>query len=222
MNANILATRSENHSNCFLCSITLEDYITNLPKAYGDYEIQREIVSNVYLDRLVNTVLYQRHIPPIVLVVEKKQYEKTASALQIKSFKILDGLQRTHRLKIIWETLRFFEKAIVSNSDMVDWTAFKLSRQFSEPLAKISSDVDILRAIIRFHKESPQAVLRDCFAKNPQWFEVWTDLTPDQEVQKMLVLNAGHKAVKTRHQLELLFLNLLTWGAPKPTRFSQP
>ena len=42
-----------------------------------------------------------------------------------------------------------------------------------------------------------------------QWFEIWTGLTAEQEVNKMLVLNAGHKAVKTKHQLELLFRSLI-------------
>jgi len=51
--------------------------------------------------------------------------------------------------------------------------------------------------------------LRQLFDENKQWFEIWTGLTPDDEVNKMLVLNAGHKPVKTKHQLELIFRNIL-------------
>src|SRR5690606_6184177 len=38
-----------------------------------------------------------------------------------------------------------------------------------------------------------------------QWFEIWQKLEPKDEVNKMLVLNAGHKAVSSKHQIELLF-----------------
>ena len=51
--------------------------------------------------------------------------------------------------------------------------------------------------------------LLETYSKNTQWFEIWTGLSPEEEVRKMLTLNAGHKPVKARHQLELLFLNLL-------------
>jgi hypothetical protein len=63
MRATILDQRDDGHTRCYLCKLSLEDYIQGLPKTYQDYDIQREIVSNVYLDTLVDTVIARRHIP---------------------------------------------------------------------------------------------------------------------------------------------------------------
>src|SRR4051812_28289158 len=106
--AQILDTRDDDGSRCYLCRISLEEYVMGLPSTYRDYAVQREIVSNVYLDRLVDTVLERRHIPPIVLVAEAGDYtEEGAELLVVRAFKILDGLQRTYRLQVIRETIRY-------------------------------------------------------------------------------------------------------------------
>ena len=221
MKATILDTRIENGSECYLCKISLDEYIKSLPETYQEYTIQRQIVSNVYLDNLIKTVLSKKHIPPIVLVLEKGGYEKTNEQeakdkhektdqlLDITNFKILDGLQRTHRLKIIYDSLYFYDNLDPSDkNDLVEMKRYTVSRRYSEQLRLIDSNTKILFLIKEFAKQSQDSVL-ECLKDNYQWFEVWANLTPDQEVQKMLVLNAGHKPVNIRHQLELLFLNLL-------------
>jgi hypothetical protein len=210
MIAHILDQRDEGSSVCFLARLSLEDYIAALPETYKAYDVQREIVSNVYLDHLVNTVLDKRHIPPIVLVVDAGGFSKDASELKIESFKILDGLQRTYRLRSIRETIRYALNAEQSKlNEFLSWSKFKFSRHFSEDLRGIESNTDVLRSIFEaISKHGPDNVL-ETYTQNNQWFEIWTGLTPEEEVRKMLTLNAGHKPVKTRHQLELLFMNLL-------------
>jgi len=209
MKATILDSRDDVREKCYLCKITLEDYINGLPSTYRDYDIQREIVTNVYLDHLVDTVLSRRHIPPIVLVVEKSQFKQKTTEVQIETFKILDGLQRTFRLQAIRKTIDFCINELDKNEDYLKWNKFKLSRSFSAALKVIESNTDVLRSILTFQKKKSDDALLDSFRKNDQWFEVWTGLSDQDEVRKMLMLNAGHKPVKTRHQLELLFLNLL-------------
>lgn len=206
--ATILDSRSEEKSECFLCRITLDDYVKGLPAAYQDYDVQREIVTNVYLDHLVDTVLRKGHIPPIVLVVDEDNFQKNKDELAIENFKILDGLQRTYRLQAIGKTIDYCLK-LNQNEDYLDWSKFKFSRYFSENLRELNSNTDVLRSVLQAHKGLGTERLRETLTKNGQWFEVWTGLTPEQEIRKMLTLNAGHKPVKTRHQLELLFLNLL-------------
>src|SRR5712671_2221640 len=105
MKATILDSRTDGGSECFLCRITLEDYVASLPATYQDYDVQREIVSNVYLDHLVDTVLAGKHIPPIVLV--GGNHTRDGDELLIESFKILDGLQRTFRLQAIRLTITY-------------------------------------------------------------------------------------------------------------------
>lgn len=207
--AKILDSRDEGSSRCFLSSMSLEDYVNALPSTYRDYDVQREIVSNVYLDDLVETVLNRRHIPPIVLVVEKDAFREKGGMLELKSFKILDGLQRTFRLQAIRKTIEFCLSSLDPKEDYLSWTKFRFSRSFSSQLHEINSNTDVLRKIVHALKQSGKNIVLETFTVNNQWFEIWTGLTPDDEVRKMLMLNAGHKPVKTRHQLELLFLNLL-------------
>jgi len=209
MEFKILDKRTEESKNCFLAKADLYSYINGLPDDYQDYEVQREIVSNIYLDNLIETILYKRHIPPIVLVVESGDYINEEYIFKVKNFKILDGLQRTFRLKTIFDTILLFQKELKANSEILEYTKFKLSRTYSKELISLNSSTSILSRIIEFYKDSNIEKITSLYADNSQWFEIWTDLTPNEEVQKMLVLNAGHKPVKTKHQLELLFRNLL-------------
>lgn len=212
MNGIILDKMQENGGTCYLTKITLADFVTSLSLGYQDYEVQREIVTNTYLDNLIDTVLQQRHIPPIVLVIDDGKFTIQDENISITEFKILDGLQRTYRLKLIWDSIQFFNTQVLLSDDILRLKRIQLSRRYSEQLEKINSNSKILESIIKFYNEktTPQqkAAVEDCF-NNYQWFEIWSNLTPQQEVNKMLVLNAGHKPVKTQHQLELLFLNLI-------------
>lgn len=207
--AKILDSRKDGNSRCFLSRMTLENYINALPSSYQDYDVQREIVSNVYLDHLVETVLNCRHIPPIVLVADGSDYKKNGDILELSSFKILDGLQRTFRLQAIRKTIAFCCDKLDPREDYLSWTKFKFSRSFSSQLNEFDSNTDVLRAVVDVFQQHGKDTLLKKFTENNQWFEIWIGLTPQEEVRKMLTLNAGHKPVKTRHQLELLFLNLL-------------
>ncbi|RYZ91431.1 MAG: hypothetical protein EOP06_06910 [Proteobacteria bacterium] len=209
MNGKILATRTERGSDCHLCEITLEEYVLGLSEAYQDYDIQREIVSNVYLDRLVDTVISKGHIPPIVLVVAGEDFTRIGDKFEISDFKILDGLQRTFRLQAIRKTIRYCIDNIDDPLEILNLSKFRFSRQFSSDLGEINSNTSVLRTILEAQAEHGIDFVRNTFATNYQWFEIWVNLSLSDEVRKMLTLNAGHKPVSPRHQLELLFLNLL-------------
>ena len=209
MQATILDKRKDGDSDCYLCRITLEHYIQALPNMYQDYDVQREIVSNVYLDDLITTVLAHRHIPPIVLVVENLDFKGEGDVLDVKRFKILDGLQRTFRLQAIRKTIAYCCEHLDPEQDYLNKSKYAFSREFSQELREINSTTDVLRSIIEVFQRGGKQELLASFNDNGQWFEIWTGLTAEEEVRKMLLLNAGHKPVRTRHQLELLFLNLL-------------
>jgi hypothetical protein len=205
MQFEILDKKKEKSSTCYLVKATLQDYLSILPKDYDSYEIQRSIVSNAYLDRLVNTVLTKSHIPIITLVSESAKQNK--DELKLPSFNILDGLQRTHRLRIINDTRSLFLKKVRKEGD--DISDFQLKRKYRHELKSIGSTGNILLAIREFYGDYGEHELDHCFSDNYQWFEVWKGLTPEAQVRKMLLLNAGHKSVNIKHQLELLFQNLL-------------
>jgi hypothetical protein len=215
MKAEILGSTSENSSTCYLANISLNEYIESLPINYKDYEVQREIVSNDFLDNLSKTILTGKHIPSLVLVLENDQYAVSSSNvknfLEITDFKILDGLQRTYRLQAIYKTITFFFGKLATDFDLLDLPRISLSRRYSSSLASINSNSKILEQLIEFYKEDTRTgeeKLKSCFER-PQWFEIWVGLTPEEQVNKMLVLNAGHKPVRPKHQLEIIFSALL-------------
>lgn len=211
MKAKILDSRVEGYSTCYLTAVTLKDYVNSLSDDYTTYDIQREIVANSYLDSLVDTVLERRHIPPIVLILE--DFEIRDGVLKINSFKILDGLQRTYRLNSIWKTISLFKSEIAESMDILTYTKFSLSRKYSQKLLQLDSSTRVLQSIIDYYKakkkQEDELDIADSFKDNVQWFEMWSGLSPEEEVSKMLVLNAGHKPVKIKHQLELIFRNLV-------------
>ena len=207
MNTTILDSFSEGDSTCYLIKVRLSEYIESLPLDFQEYEIQREIVNNIYLDKLIDTLLEKKHIPLIVLVASQFALPKSSDTeLRLSKFKILDGLQRTYRLKAIYDTLKLFERnqKEVQNIE----TRYALSRRFRSELDVINSSTKILESISKYFSKNPDQKITDLFDRD-QWFEIWTGLSPKEEVNKMLVLNAGHKPVKTRHQLELLFTQII-------------
>lgn len=213
MKGHILDTKIEGNSmsKCFLSKIKLTEYVASLPDGYKDYEVQREIVTNAYLDNLVETVLHKRHIPPIVLIIVDAKFTVNNQSIVIDEFKILDGLQRTFRLKVIWATVELFKSEMATSEEILCLNRIQLSRKYSSQLGEIDSNSKILESIVNFFNETNgngEFDISSCFDVD-QWFEIWTGLTPEQEVNKMLILNAGHKPVKTKHQLELLFRSLI-------------
>jgi hypothetical protein len=214
MNCIILDTIKEKKSDCFFCKATIKEYITSLPTSYRNYKIQREIINNVYLDALVDTVLEEEHIPPIILVSNNiDNIDYSGKVLILKDFEILDGLQRTHRLKIIWETVEFFIKNVSNNDyNILSLSLKELSREYSRELRNIESSTKILHSLVKYYNNNrnsnPEKKILDCFEKY-QWFEVWHKVDEPIQIKKMLILNAGHKPVKAQHQLELLFNSVI-------------
>jgi len=224
INAKILDSRTDGDSICYLTKFSLLEYLSSLPENYQEYDIQREIVStNVYLDKIIDTVLNKYHIPTIVLVMNSAKDNLDEGVLNVNSedYKILDGLQRTHRLKTIFDTYSLFKDELNQEGmPILSLKKYALSRRYASQLSKIKSNYNILFKIIEFYKNNDKDIreLEKVFKDNFLWFEVWTNISEDKQIEKMLLLNAGHKPVKLKHQLELLFINnLLKEFKNKPT-----
>ena len=207
----ILDTLEESSGTCYLVKVKLGDYICAVPDNYKKYDVQREIVKNVYLDNLIQTVFQKKHIPPIVLVAEKSKFNVEEINFEMNNdFKILDGLQRTFRLKAIYDTIQLLKEQVEISQEIFELSKIQISRKYKDELERINSSTMSLNRSIEFLNEKSReiSILNEIFDRD-QWFEIWTGLTPEEEISKMLVLNAGHKPVKTKHQLELLFLNVI-------------
>jgi hypothetical protein len=200
-----------NEAICYICEGNLENYVKSIPDRYREYDIQRGIIkNNVYLERLTQTILEKKYIPSIVLVAENP-LEKDDNYLIIQEYKILDGLQRSYRIKLIYNAFQLYLDYINSNSkeEIEEKTKFKLSRELKEKLIEKETSISYLWSIIEFYRDKDN-IERELFKNFAQWFEVWENLDKNEQINKMLLLNAGHKSMDMKHQLELLFLNIIT------------
>lgn len=205
MQIKILASKQEDESTCYLCEGSLKNYIDSLPEDYDEYDVQRGIVNNLYLDKIWEDVILRHHIPPITLITRNRKFDEN----DLSEFRILDGLQRTYRIKRIYKMLEF----IISNQEFFldpKVTIRSIRIKFKDEIEELNAKaLEILNVVDKVKKEKLSfETIMDVFNEK-QWFEIWHNLTYEQEVQKMLILNAGHKPMSNYHQLELLFLNQL-------------
>lgn len=202
---------------CYLIGMKLNDYLNNLPSDYQDYDIQRGIVRNNYLDNIGRDIIKGNHLPIITLTTDKLINKEQNL---IEDFKILDGLQRTFRIHQLYLFLKKISEEEIKNEifDVVksenkdDFrrkyrSEWKLSDKFSYTVLEARN---IVETFIDYRKELVPNNLLNIFDRE-QWFEVWEDLSIEDEIRKMILLNAGHKPMNNYHQLELLFLNQLSF-----------
>ena len=203
MKLKVLDEKKENNAKCYLCKINLIDYINEIPQDYLEWDIQRGIVPNGYLDSLANTIENKVHIPTIVLTANEINFNSLGNNqnIEIVNFKILDGLQRTHRLKVISDSIQLIQKE--ENLELSKNPA-KFARSKTKEIKVIGSNSTLIKYLLKLGL-TDIGKSKLFFSDNYLWVEVWVGLKDDQKVKKMLMLNAGHKSVSIKHQLELLF-----------------
>jgi hypothetical protein len=121
--------------------------------------------------------------------------------IDMEQVEILDGLQRTFRLwayKILSETYNGEkDKAIID-------FAKKLKEENDLFFESGVLSTTLIRSLI---EKDEIKNIKDSFSKFDIYFIVWSGLQEKEVIEKMLVLNAGQKAVSKTHQYELLFLH---------------
>ena len=196
-------------SKCYLIGMNLLDYLENLPVDYREYDIQRGIVKNTYLDSIAVDIIKGAHLPIITLTARKVESD------HITNYRILDGLQRTFRVHQLY---RFLQQILTLPDifEIVDdklefrkkyRNEWKLSENYTYSVLEARRIIEALR---KFRSDLLPKDLLKIFDVE-QWFEVWENLSQEDEIRKMIVLNAGHKPMNNYHQLELLFLNQLSY-----------
>lgn len=91
----------------------------------------------------------------------------------------------------------------MASSTRGDIPVARLTRKIAQVLRAQGLSPQVFQKIL----ESKRAGVNgsETFKVNTIWLEVWIGLSEAQQIQKMLVLNAGHKSVNIKHQIELLF-----------------
>ena len=213
MQLTVLDKIQENDASCLLCKTNLLSYVKSLPIDYNEFYIQRDIVNNAFLDNLWDSIVSGQHIPNIVLVTDEDLSSvDIKSDFSLSNFQILDGLQRSHRLIEIWRIISFIaenshfyknnRENLFGDREKDEYIAecIKLSR------AKIKDSSLSLKLFKKIFTSYVDGVdLEAKLHKGALWVELWSGMTDELKIKKMLVLNAGQKSVNIKHQIELLF-----------------
>lgn len=208
MNAVIL---DELHDrNWVLCKVSLWDYLQSVnPDTSFDFEIQRGIVKNVYLDSILDSVVSNEPFPPLTLLVNN--INKDGNQIAIDNFSILDGLQRTYRLWVYKQILE-----IAKEPDLFEGSHWK---SLSESIRDIKLQVPdvakvvpfaILQKLFSADSNISLSKLEAAFKSYNVYIYVWGNLNEKEIVNKMLLLNAGQMRVSIQHQYELMFLRIFS------------
>ena len=209
MRAHVLDRFSEGNSEGVLCRVEFTDYVSNLPSDFRDYFVQRGITSNRYLDNLWETIVEKKHIPLMVLVAgaaDGKPDIDTDIVLGA-GWKILDGLQRSHRMKLLYEIVCYQIENVDQQASLLEELDLipNVVKQHKPCLVKNDCPTSLFVKVLRTKRKIGLEDFKKVFDDVSLWLEVWFGLEENEQIQKMLILNAGHKSVNIKHQIELLF-----------------
>jgi hypothetical protein len=190
-----------------LAKVSLWDYLTCLTQDDFDYDIQRGIVINPYLDSILNSIVKNNALPPFSLVA--LDFEIHEDLAEIKHFNILDGLQRTYRL---WLYKKIAELALNLKTKNYQNVTNKLKIQFPD-FSKVLSPHQIRQLFEeRTSNNTNDTInvwnLKNIYEEYYIYLYIWQNLTEQEAVKKMLILNAGQKRMPIAHQYELMYLQV--------------
>lgn len=207
MNALILDEITD--KNWVLCKMSLWDYLESInPEMSFDFEIQRGIVKNVYLDTILETIVSGEPFLPLTLLV--KTVNQHDNNIVIDDFYILDGLQRTYRL---WIYKQIIDIAKTTDLFGGSWKSFAdVVKEFKIKFPEASRIIPFPVLMKMFTVDSNIYIdkLEEAFKSFNLYLYIWGNLDEKETVNKMLLLNAGQMRVSLQHQYELMFLRMFT------------
>lgn len=205
----------ENNKKWYLCKGKLSDYIAGLKADFYSFEIQRKIVKNQYLDSLLETILNKEPIPVITLTSSENNLIE--NNIDLSKIEILDGLQRSYRLWIYFKLNELYKKYQVeitrdkNTSSKVFASKIKEDDICSEFIANRTINSKIVNRLCDLDENGKAKILsiEKSYSEFDLYFIIWENLSSNEIIKKMLILNAGQSPVTRSHQYELLFLHYL-------------
>lgn len=189
-------------NNWVLGKTSLLDYLESMNDDSFSYTIQRGIVQNKYLDSILEAVENVSPLPPISLIAEG-EIDASKGELEILSFNILDGLQRSYRL---WIYLQFSKIAeMYPNINYRDASAIlrEAEPNFSKAVAPRQ-----IRGLFDTESAINVRTLKQHYGDYPIYVYLWFNLPEKEAVKKMLILNAGQKKMPIHNQYELMYMHI--------------
>lgn len=189
----------------YLGSGNLYEYLSHLRSDFFLYKIQRRLVSNRYLDSIYQTIEQGEPIPPLTLIADQPLAINNGIAeVDMRGIDILDGLQRTYRLWVIYKIALLCEGLAQNDSSGL------LNKIKEENPELLELDFINLRFLKQMMEEKGGGLFIEDLVNKMKNFDitltVWSGLTENEVVKKMLILNAGQKPVSVTHQCELIFM----------------
>lgn len=210
MEIKILDEKRNGDQLWFLGKISLWDYLTSVSVDKFEFEIQRGIVKNKYLDSILLSIKKDEAIPPITItantITDIKDYK--GIIIDDESFNILDGLQRTYRL---WLYKKIAELATSSSKNLFE------DYDLSNIIDKLKSANYYIPGVVSFSQiksllDKSESInvenIDSIYKRFDIYLYVWTGLDEKENIKKMLILNAGQRKVSINHQYELMFLQV--------------
>ena len=203
MNITILKEKKlQTGKKWYLAVCNLLEYIESLKDEFFNYDIQRRIVKNLYLDKLWTTISSGDPLPSITLTANVKGDIGNSS---VDEFEILDGLQRSFRL---W-AIKYLDDLLKRMNTQDVSVLIEEMRKDENGKRLLDSKVinrSILRKLLTDDKINIENLM-NCYAQQDIVLNIWSGLNDDQIINKMLTLNAGQRSVSSTHQFELMFLH---------------
>lgn len=181
--------------------VSLLEYIKSLTAENFQYEIQRGIVSNPFLDTILDAIVEKKPLVPVSLV--SKGYEDGDKTISINQFNILDGLQRTFRFWIYYQLAQ-----LANRKKNDDYRVVTKEFKASCPDYSMAVSPRQVRKLFKHDSDINVWNLNEMYSNFELYVYIWTDLSVDQEIKQMLILNAGQKQMNLNHQFELMYMRL--------------
>lgn len=208
MNITILREKElQNGKKWYLAVCNLLEYMESLKDEFFNYDIQRRIVKNSYLDKLWTTISSGDPLPSIALTANvSEDVKKGIDDSRVDEFEILDGLQRSFRL---W-AIKYLDDLLKRLNTQEDVSVLiKAMREDENGKRLLDSKVinrSILRKLLNDDKINIENLM-NCYAQQDIVLNIWSGLNDEEIINKMLTLNAGQRSVSSTHQFELMFLH---------------
>lgn len=192
----------QNGKKWYLAVCNLLEYIESLKDEFFNYDIQRRIVKNSYLDKLWTTISSGYPLPSITLTANVKEDIDNSS---VDEFEILDGLQRSFRL---WAIKYLDDLLKRMNTQDVSFLIEEMRKDENGKRLLDSKVINrsILRKLLTDDKINIENLM-NCYAQQDIVLNIWSGLNDEEIINKMLMLNAGQRSVSSTHQFELMFLH---------------
>lgn len=195
----------------FLGKTSLWDYLCAVTKESFEFDIQRGVVKNKYLDTILSSIQRKEPIPPLTLTTDSAKEEGCTLSFDDGTFGILDGLQRTYRL---WAYKQIADLS-TPTTDIFGEQTYDISNiisQIKESEILIPGVISVkqIKDLLDIRNDVNVSNIKHIYESFNIYIYLWSGLDENEIVKKMLILNAGQRKVSISHQYELMFLRIFS------------